>query len=132
MKKTPNISRKTAVMAFALTATMILAPAQVTGPERGTDNNRPSSGRQPTFIPRSQQRTPEQGELPAPERSEAGQIAISFESRTANGSSSNIANPTWNGLIMIRASSEPHSNGMYRHIAHLSLSSSSHNRQLPP
>ena len=82
-------------MAFTLTATMILAPAQVTGPERANNNNRPAAERSPAFIPRSVQRTSRGEERPAPEPSEAGQIAIPGESRTVNGSGNNIANPNW-------------------------------------
>ncbi|MEJ6579395.1 MAG: hypothetical protein QNL68_06305 [Akkermansiaceae bacterium] len=58
MKKTPETSRKTkAAFAFSLTATMILAPAQTSGPDRATTpKNNLTELRLPAAIPRAMTR----------------------------------------------------------------------------
>jgi hypothetical protein len=95
MKKSPNTSRKIVVSAFSLTATMILAPAQVTGPERTTTTKLQTSERQPAFLPRPMARRSQPISPAQPGPSAAGEIALPAESRTVNGSGNNIGNPTW-------------------------------------
>ena len=75
-------------MAFTLTASMILAPAQETGPDRDNNQNRPAAG-----IPRSMPRP----DRPAPDQNppDANAVAVPTEFRTINGSGNNIENPTW-------------------------------------
>lgn len=95
MKKTPKSSRRIAATAFSLTATMILAPAQGTGPERATEYKRASEQRQAAFIPRSMPRQPRPDGPSASNTNEGGEIEVSQESRTVDGSGNNITNPTW-------------------------------------
>ncbi len=95
MKKTPNTSRKVAITAFSLTATMILAPAQLAGPERASTTNRNVNDRQAAFIPRAIQRSRDTRDN-SPNRNESSRpIAIPTENRSVNGSGNNLANPTW-------------------------------------
>lgn len=95
MKKSPNTSRKIAVSAFTLTASMILAPAQVTGPERATKAPRQIDQRQPASIPRAIQRTRTPRGERQPEPGETGPITLPTEHRTVNGSGNNVTNPNW-------------------------------------
>ena len=95
MKYTPEPSRKTAATLFSLTATMILAPAQETGPERGTEYRRPAE-RQAAFIPRSMpRRTQGNGSPREGTETEVREIPVQRESRSINGSGNNVANPDW-------------------------------------
>ena len=79
--------KKPMAMAFTLTACMILAPAQETGPDR--DNR----DRQAAGIPRSMPRP----DRPAPDQNppDGAPIEVPAEYRTINGSGNNIDNPTW-------------------------------------
>lgn len=95
MKDTPESSRKIAATLFSLTAAMMLAPAQETGPERGTEYRRPNE-RQAAFLPRSMpKRTSIDEQLRRKVKTQANEIPVQRESRTLNGSGNNIAHPDW-------------------------------------
>ena len=83
------------VFSESLTAAMMLAPAQETGPERGTEYRRLNE-RQAAFLPRSMpKRTSIDEQLRRKVKTQANEIPVQRESRTLNGSGNNIAHPDW-------------------------------------
>ncbi|YCM44252.1 peroxidase family protein [Verrucomicrobiaceae bacterium 227] len=95
MKNTSKTSRRTkAAFAFSLTATMILAPAQTTGPDRANPNKTSTELRLPAAIPRPMPRQ-DRTRPDIPTTEEGSAIAVPTEARSVNGSGNNLENPEW-------------------------------------
>lgn len=83
-----------AIVMGSLSAGMILAPAQIAGPERGRTPN--SQGeRRPAIVPRSMPKRPPRKVATAPPVKSDESIPLPVESRTSNGSSNNLEHPSW-------------------------------------